>query len=123
MNENQANFTAIMVAYMRAYHAMHDTPKIFDGFLAHYLIPEDKRKQFEENLTCWGKNCLILDTLNYAPISQLHHFPVCQYSIRITLSKNGRTAFLPCKIRERDLRKSYPERSKAVCYSREHSRD
>jgi len=32
MKENQASFIAMMVAYMRAYHAMHDTPKIFDTF-------------------------------------------------------------------------------------------
>jgi O-methyltransferase involved in polyketide biosynthesis len=44
MKENQASFTAMMVAYMRAYHAMHDAPKIFDDFLAYYLIPEDKKK-------------------------------------------------------------------------------
>lgn len=55
MKENQASFTAMMVAYMRAHHAMHDTPKIFDDFLAYYLIPEDKRKQIEEYLTRWYK--------------------------------------------------------------------
>lgn len=55
MKENQASFTAMMVAYMRAYHAMHDAPKIFDDFLAYYLIPEDKRKQIEEYLICWYK--------------------------------------------------------------------
>jgi methyltransferase (TIGR00027 family) len=55
MKENKASFTAMMVAYMRAYHAMHDAPKIFDDFLAYYLIPEDKRKQIEEYLTCWYK--------------------------------------------------------------------
>ena len=41
MKENQASFTAMSVAYMRAYHAMYDTPKIFDDFLAHDLIPEE----------------------------------------------------------------------------------
>ena len=44
MNENQASFTAMMVAYMRAYHSMHDTLKIFDDFLAYDLIPEEKER-------------------------------------------------------------------------------
>lgn len=44
MKEKDASFTAMMTAYMRAYHAMHDTPKIFDDFLAYYLIPEEKRE-------------------------------------------------------------------------------
>ena len=38
MKDNQASFTAMMVAYMRAYHTMHDTPIIFDDFLAYDLI-------------------------------------------------------------------------------------
>ncbi len=42
MKNNQASLTAMMVAYMRAYHAMHDIPKIFDDFLAYDLIPEEK---------------------------------------------------------------------------------
>jgi methyltransferase (TIGR00027 family) len=50
MNENQASFTAMMVAYMRAYHSMHDTPKIFDDFLAYDLIPEEKRALIEQHL-------------------------------------------------------------------------
>jgi len=50
MKDNQASFTAMMVAYMRAYHAMHDTPKIFDDFLAYNLIPEEKRAIIEQHL-------------------------------------------------------------------------
>ncbi len=50
MKENQASFTAMSVAYMRAYHAMYDTPKIFDDFLAHDLIPEEKRALIEQHL-------------------------------------------------------------------------
>jgi O-methyltransferase involved in polyketide biosynthesis len=51
MKENQASFTALMVAYMRAYHSMHETPKIFDDFLAYDLIPEEKRSLIEQYLT------------------------------------------------------------------------
>ncbi len=50
MKENQASFTAISVAYMRAYHSMHDTPKIFDDFLAYDLIPKEKRVRIEQYL-------------------------------------------------------------------------
>src|SRR5208337_2836464 len=50
MKNNQASLTAMMVAYMRAYHAMHDTPKIFDDFLAYDLIPEEKRLTIEQHL-------------------------------------------------------------------------
>ena len=50
MKENQASFTAMSVAYMRAYHFMHGTPKIFDDFLAYDLIPEEKRARIEQHL-------------------------------------------------------------------------
>jgi methyltransferase (TIGR00027 family) len=50
MKDNQASFTAMMVAYMRAYHAMYDTLKIFDDFLAYDLIPEEKRAIIEQHL-------------------------------------------------------------------------
>jgi methyltransferase (TIGR00027 family) len=50
MKDNQASFTAMMVAYMRAYHTMHDTPIIFDDFLAYDLIPEEKRAIIEQHL-------------------------------------------------------------------------
>jgi methyltransferase (TIGR00027 family) len=41
----------MMVAYMRAHHAIHATDKIFDDFLAYDLIPEDKRELIEQYLT------------------------------------------------------------------------
>ncbi|MHB1043766.1 MAG: class I SAM-dependent methyltransferase, partial [Eubacteriales bacterium] len=41
--------TALFSAYYRAYHAMHDDPKIFDDFLACHLFEEDGR-EFLENL-------------------------------------------------------------------------
>lgn len=48
MEENQASRTALGNAYMRAYHAMHDSPKIFDDFLAYHLIPDDIRLIIEQ---------------------------------------------------------------------------
>src|SRR5665647_2500147 len=51
MKENQASFSAMMTAYIRAYHAMHATPKIFDDFLAYRLIPQEIRELIEQGLT------------------------------------------------------------------------
>jgi methyltransferase (TIGR00027 family) len=42
----------MMIAYMRAYHTMNDTDKIFDDFLAYDLIPEEKRILIEQHLNC-----------------------------------------------------------------------
>jgi methyltransferase (TIGR00027 family) len=50
MKENQASFTAIGAAYLRAYHAIHSTDKIFDDFLAYDLIPEENRALIEQHL-------------------------------------------------------------------------
>jgi methyltransferase (TIGR00027 family) len=55
MKENQASFTAMLVAYMRAYHTKYSTDIIFDDFLAYDLIPEDKREQIEHILTSWDE--------------------------------------------------------------------
>jgi len=50
MKENQASFTAMSVAYMRAYHSINAADKIFDDFLAYELIPDDKRALVEQYL-------------------------------------------------------------------------
>jgi O-methyltransferase involved in polyketide biosynthesis len=42
--------TYLLVAYMRAYHTMHDTKKIFNDFLAYDLIPKEKRELIEQHL-------------------------------------------------------------------------
>ena len=59
MKDNQVSFTALSVAYMRAYHTMHDTQKIFDDFLAYDLIPKEKRELIEQYLI---EDYLNLDT-------------------------------------------------------------
>ncbi|WP_019124017.1 class I SAM-dependent methyltransferase [Brevibacillus massiliensis] len=51
MKENQVSLTAIMTAYIRAYHAMNDNPKIFDDFLAYQMIPEERRTLIEQGFT------------------------------------------------------------------------
>ena len=42
MEENQAGVTALATADARAYHAVHDTSKIFDDFLADQLFNGDE---------------------------------------------------------------------------------
>jgi O-methyltransferase involved in polyketide biosynthesis len=53
VKEDQASFTAMTVAYVRAYHSIHATQKIFDDFLAYELIPKENSrlniKLFPEN--------------------------------------------------------------------------
>lgn len=39
-----------MSAYIRAYHAKHDTPAIFDDFLADHLLTEAERTNMDRNL-------------------------------------------------------------------------
>jgi len=47
MDKKRASFTAMLMAYYRAYHAMHETPKIFHDFLACHLFTEDEHSFFE----------------------------------------------------------------------------
>ena len=70
MKENQASLTALLVAYMRAYHATHDTQKIFDDFLAYDLIPEEKRGLIEQHLI--EQNLPLDQQLNYFKHTTLH---------------------------------------------------
>lgn len=48
--EEKLSLTAIMSAYLRAYHSLHDEPKIFDDFLAHHIIPEERQALIEQGL-------------------------------------------------------------------------
>lgn len=50
MEENQFSRTALATAYIRAYHAVHDSPKIFDDFLAYHLITDKIRAIIEQQL-------------------------------------------------------------------------
>ena len=47
MKENKVSFPASIIAWCRAYHAVHDDPKIFDDFLADHLLTEEQRTYFE----------------------------------------------------------------------------
>lgn len=50
MEQNQVSMTAIMTAYIRSFHALYDTPKIFDDFLAYHLLSEERRAIIEQAL-------------------------------------------------------------------------
>jgi methyltransferase (TIGR00027 family) len=50
MEANQFSRTALITAYIRAYHAAHDEPKIFDDFLAHRLITAADRESHQLRL-------------------------------------------------------------------------
>lgn len=51
MEEKQVSGTALMAAYLRAYHAANDNPKIFNDFLAHQLLTEEVRNILEQHLS------------------------------------------------------------------------
>jgi methyltransferase (TIGR00027 family) len=48
MDANQVSKTAMGTAFMRAYHAAHDNPRIFDDFLARQLITAEELLIIEE---------------------------------------------------------------------------
>jgi len=54
VKDNQASFTAMTVAYMRAYHSKHATDKIFDDHLAYNFIPNEKIALIENY---WIEQC------------------------------------------------------------------
>lgn len=56
MEEDQISKTAMGSAHVRAYHAMKDSPKIFDDFLAYRLLKEYEREAFEQFLAATLKS-------------------------------------------------------------------
>jgi methyltransferase (TIGR00027 family) len=50
MEENQNGITALITAFFRAYHATHDTPKIFDDFLAPRLYTPEETVTFSGHM-------------------------------------------------------------------------
>lgn len=49
MSEKQAGQSAVIMAYTRAYHATHDSQKIFDDFLAAALFTPEEHAQIERD--------------------------------------------------------------------------
>ena len=52
MDEKRASITAFITAYCRGYHATHDSPKIFDDFLAARLFTAEEHRAFDQQ-TGW----------------------------------------------------------------------
>lgn len=50
MKKNNASFSASVIAWCRAYHAVHDDQKIFDDFLAGDLLTEEQRTNFANTI-------------------------------------------------------------------------
>lgn len=50
MEEDRVSVTALISAFGRAFHAMNDTPKIFDDFLAYQMLSEEGYKDLGQNL-------------------------------------------------------------------------
>ena len=50
MEDNQASLTALLTAFVRAYHAWHDTPPIFADFLARQLFTEAEYQAIGQKL-------------------------------------------------------------------------
>ena len=50
MSENQAGITALISSYARAYHAVHDSPKIFNDYLAEKLFSQPEQTFFAKSI-------------------------------------------------------------------------
>ena len=51
MQATPVSITALMTAYIRAYHSTNDNPVIFNDSLGLQLIPEERRKLIEQGLS------------------------------------------------------------------------
>ncbi|KAF6652044.1 class I SAM-dependent methyltransferase [Paenibacillus polymyxa] len=50
MKPNESSLTSLISAFGRAYHSQHDTPKIFDDFMAKDLISQNEFSDIRENM-------------------------------------------------------------------------
>src|SRR5258708_15780862 len=50
MQEQQNGIPALVTAYSRAYHATHDSPKIFDDSIADQMFTPEEHVLFNQNL-------------------------------------------------------------------------
>lgn len=91
MQENQAGVTALVTAYARAYHATHDSPKIFDDFLADQMYTAEEHTSFDYHL---ASTLAMIDpetaasqpdqAAALARVMQIHHAPVTLSRSRYT---------------------------------------
>ncbi|MEN2765634.1 class I SAM-dependent methyltransferase [Ornithinibacillus xuwenensis] len=50
MKKHDSSITSLVSAYGRAYHSKHDTPKIFDDFIALHLLTEEEFTNISKNM-------------------------------------------------------------------------
>jgi methyltransferase (TIGR00027 family) len=74
LKANQISITAIMTAYIRAYHSANDDPVIFNDSLAYELIPEERRNLIEQGL----KSALQTHEGNASDIREVRLSPLLQ---------------------------------------------
>ena len=91
MEERQAGITALITAYARAYHATHDSPKIFDDFVADEMYTPEEHALFDQNLAANVKDIdpgLALSHPDQATalarVMQLHYCPITLSRSRYT---------------------------------------
>ena len=114
MKENQVSLTAIMTAYLRAYHTMNDNPKIFDDFLADPLIPEERRRLIEQGFSKVLQNQIPEGNLTGSDQAATFFSSLLQtMGLPNVLSRS--------RYNRRQSRSGYKTGSKAVCNTR--SRD
>jgi methyltransferase (TIGR00027 family) len=66
MEKNKVSRTALLMAYCRGYHAVHDDSKIFDDFLAYRLLPEEDRVSFHQEFTLTSQQIKSIDPASAA---------------------------------------------------------
>src|SRR5690349_19551117 len=91
MEPNRASITALVTAYCRAYHAIHDAPKIFDDFLADQMFTPEEHTAFNHNLAA---RLQVIDPelaatnpdepTALARVMQIHHGPITLSRSRYT---------------------------------------
>jgi methyltransferase (TIGR00027 family) len=91
MEERQAGVTALITAYARAYHATHDSPKIFDDFVADQMYTPEEHALFDQNLAANVKDIDPELALTHpdqatalARVMQLHYCPITLSRSRYT---------------------------------------
>ena len=50
MEQNQVSLTALLTAFARAYHSIHDSPKIFNDYLAEKVLTEEEQAFLGQSL-------------------------------------------------------------------------
>lgn len=91
MQTDRASITALITAYARAYHAAHDSPKIFDDFLVDRFFSPEEHASFDQNL---AQTLMLVDpdlaltspdqATALARVIQVHNGPVTLSRSRFT---------------------------------------